>query len=592
VIARALALVVAVASLAAAATGAAPAQPATVTVEVIALNDVHGTIAPVGAYGVPDPSDPQKTLRMPTGGVAYLASAIARLRARNPRNIVVGAGDLVGASPLDSALFHDEPVIEALNRMGLAISSLGNHEFDEGKEELLRKQRGGCRPGGTIGADTCLGGRFDGASFRYLAANVLDAATGATLFPPYAIESFDAGGGRRVRIAFVGAVTKTTPRITTELGTRGVRFTDEAAAINAQLPAIGAAGVHAVIVLVHEGLQTRVGFNDPSCSGAVGDLLPILDALDPAIPIVISGHTHQAYVCPDGHGSARSHALYTQASSFGRMVTAIDVTLDVASGRIARSAAHNELVVNDAAPNPLPSSYPAERPNAAVAALVERYERAAAPLANRVVGKIGADLTRAGNDTLTGASGESSLGDAIADARVAASADGPSPVVLGFVNAGGIRSDLFFRPPGPSRTPGDITYGDVFAVEPFGNVMVSVTLTGTQLYDLLEQQFTGKARPAIMGSSRGLRYSWDATAPEGHHVVAGSVTLDARPIDPAGRYRVAVDSFMADGGDGFVALKDGTDRQSGRLDRDVLAEYLNANMPLAIPPRDRILRVH
>ncbi len=273
---------------------AVPAD-ATVTVKVIAINDTHGYLEAGQTYPAPDPADPtdpKKNVRVPVGGMAYLATAIARLRAQNPRNILVGAGDMVGASPLSSGLFHDEPEIEALDRLGLALSAVGNHEFDAGKAELLRKAHGGCRADGTAGVDTCLTGSFRGATFQYLAANVIDESTGKTLFPPYKIERFDAGGGKHVAIAFVGVVLKDTPADTTAFGVRGVHFLAEAPAINALLPGLAKQGIHAVVVLVHQGAFTTSTYDDHLCPGASGDLLPILDGLDPSIKLVLSGHTH------------------------------------------------------------------------------------------------------------------------------------------------------------------------------------------------------------------------------------------------------------------------------------------------------------
>ena len=560
-----------------------PPSGGTVNVKLIAFNDLHGYIAPGGTYDVPDPNDPKAKLKIPAGGAAYLATAIHRLQAENPRNALIAAGDLIGASPLNSGLFHDEPTIEVLDRLGLEISAVGNHEFDEGKDELLRKTRGGCRPGGTIGVDTCLIDRsFAGARFHYLAANVVDNATGQLLFPPYSIKYFDTGRGTRVGIAFVGAVTKNTPNVTTEFGARGLTFLDEATAINAQIPKINAAGVHAIVALVHEGLATTVEFNDKSCAGAAGDLIPVLDHLDPAIAVVVSGHTHWGYVCPDGQGTHGRHVFTTQASSFGRMLTGLDLTLDVATDTIAHVEANNELVTSDAAPNPLPSRFPALAADPAIAAFVGRYVSASAPLVNREVSRLTGALNRTGEDTRTGATGETTMADTIADARLETGGTARAAVAA-FVNAGGVRANL---------EPGVVTYGAMYSVEPFGNVIFGVTLTGAQLYQLLEQQFTGKPRPQIMGVSRGFGYSWDAGAAEGAKIVPGSVKIDGVPVEAARAYRVNVDNFMLGGGDGFVALKEGTDSAPGFIDRDALERFLTAHAPLAPPARNRITRLH
>jgi 5'-nucleotidase len=564
--------------------GAAP-PAAQVTVKLIAINDFHGYLEPSETFTLPDPADPQKKIRVPVGGAAYLATAIAALKAENPRNVVVGAGDMVGASPLGSAIFHDEPTIQALNAMGLEFTSVGNHEFDEGKAELLRKQRGGCRPGGKIGADTCLIDRtFSGAKYRYLAANVIDDATGKTLFPPYAIKYFDAGSGKRVGIAFIGVVLRDTPVVTTALGVRGLHFADEATTINALLPGIYAQGVHAVVVLIHQGIFTSVGYNDPSCAGADGDLLPILDKLDRSIRLVVSGHTHRAYLCASGQGTNNPHVFYTSAGLYGQIVSDINVDLDVATGTIANISARNELVINDRAPNPLARTDSALAPDPAIAALVARYEGATAPLVNRVIGRATSDITLDGMEVARGGSGEDAMGNVIADARIAATNAPPQSAVIAFINAGGIRS--FLR-------AGDVTFGNAYSVEPFGDLLYTETLTGGQLIALLDEQWIGKKEVELLGVSRGFSYTWDASKPDGAtKLVPGSVQFNGKALDLSANYRVTVDGFQADGGDGFVVLRQGTQKIAGPFDLDALDAYITAHSPLAPPPLDRIVRLH
>jgi 5'-nucleotidase len=572
--------------------GAAPPADQ-VTVKLIAINDFHGYLEPSETFALPDPADAQKNVRVPVGGAAYLASAIAALKAQNPRNVVVGAGDMVGASPLSSALFHDEPAIAALNAMGLEFTSVGNHEFDAGKAELVRKQRGGCLPAGTVGADTCLIARtFTGAKYRYLAANVIDEATGKTLFPPYAIKYFDAGGGKRVGIAFVGIVLRDTPVVTTAAGVRGLQFTDEAAAVNAQLPAIYAQGVHAVVVLIHQGITTKVGYNDPSCAGAAGDLLPVLDKLDRSIRLVVSGHTHRAYLCANGQGTNNPHVFYTSAGRYGQIVSDISVSIDLPTGTIANIAARNELVVNDRGPNPLAATLPALSPVPAIAALVARYVDASAPLVNRVIGRITADISLDGMEVARGGSGETAMGDVIADARVAATSASPQAAAIAFMNAGGIRSSLHFRSSTVPKAPGDVTFGETYNVEPFGDLLYTETLTGAQIITLLDEQWIGKKDVELLSVSRGLTYTWDASKPDGgSKLVPGSVKFNGAALDLAASYRVTVDAFLADGGDGFVVLCQGTQKMPGPTDLEALGAYIAARSPLAPPPSDRIVRL-
>jgi 5'-nucleotidase len=562
-----------------------------VTVKLIALNDFHGHLLPTETLRVPDPAHPGAMLTEPVGGAAYVAAAVHRLEAENPRHVVVGAGDMVGASPLGSALFHDEPTIQALNAIGLEYTSVGNHEFDEGKAELLRKQHGGCRPGGTIGKDTCfVDGTFAGAAFEYLAANVIDEDTGKTLFPPYAIKQIDTGNGNHLAIAFIGVVLKGTPSVTTAFGVRGLRFTDEADAINALVPAINARGVHAIVVLIHQGITTTSGYDDHTCPGASGDLVPILDRLDPSIKLVVSGHTHRAYICPHGQGTQHATVFYTSAGAYGQLLSDIDLTIDPATDTIAGIAAHNELVVNDAAPNPAPSAFPALGPDPALAALVVRYTAATKPLVNRVIGHIAADFTADGNAMASGGSGESTLGDLITDARLEATRS--QGAVAAIIDAGGIRAALHVRALDGSKTPGDVLYGETYAVEPFNDLLYTETLTGAQLYTLLGEQWQHKDSESL-SVSRGFHYRWDASLPDGaSKVVPGSVTIDGRPVVMTGTYRVTGDGFLMAGGDGFVVLAGGTGKVAGGIDREVLNAYITAHSPLSPSPRDRIERLH
>ena len=553
-------------------TPASGAQDATVTFKLIALNDFHGQLRPPGSpTRVPvSQGSGQGTANLPTGGAAYLASVIEQLRARNPLNAVVAAGDLIGASPLDSALFHDEPTIEALNTMGLEFSSVGNHEFDEGVDELRRIQNGGCHPS-SAAEESCRRGQFAGARFRYLAANVLDATTGKPIFPASSLKAFRLPSGRTLNVGFIGAVVRETPDLVVASGVRNLQFTDEADAANAAVPGLRQQGAHAIVLLIHEGGSTaQQVFDDATCPGFRGNLLPILDRLDPAISIVVSGHTHNAYVC------RRDSRLITSAGSHGRLVTDIDVEVETRSGKVVSASAHQVAVVNDIAPNPLPERHPTAKRSEAVEDIVRFYASAAAPLTDRTVASVTADITRESTRA-----GESAIGDLIADAQLAATsspADGGAQVA--FMNREGIRADLLAR-------TGRITYGEIYATHPFGNALITLTLTGAQIRELLEQQWIGGT---ILQVSQGFSYEWIADAPLGSRVNPSSISLNGAAIEPQKQYRVTVNEFLAGGGDGFKVLREGTDRQRGVLDVEALEKYLAANSPVSPPQRTRIRR--
>jgi 5'-nucleotidase len=536
-------------------------QPRPIEVQILGLNDFHGNLEPpAGSSGRIEGID--------AGGAAFLATHIEALRATNPHNTtVVSAGDLIGASPLVSALFHDEPTIEAWNEIDLDFNAVGNHEFDEGTDELIRMQEGGCHP-----VDGCLDGDdFEGADFEFLAANVVSERNGRTLFPPYAIETYDAGA----KIAFIGMTLEGTPTIVTPEGVAGFDFLDEADTANALVDRLERRGIKNIIVLLHEGgITTGGGFN--GCEGISGPIVDIVNRLDDQVDAVISGHTHQAYNCViDGRP-------VTSAASFGRLVTDMDLTIDRRTKKITAISVDNKIATRDVAPS------------SPITALIDRYRTLSDPLAKRIIGSITADILRAANPA-----GESALGDVIADSQLAATAPaGLGGAQVAFMNPGGIRADLVFAQSG-TEGDGNVTYEEAFTVQPFGNSMVTMTLTGAQIETMLEQQFCGinAAAPRVLQPSAGFTYTWNAAAigsadcATANAVDPATIMLGGVPVDPAVAYRVTVNSFLATGGDGFAVLNDGTDRLGGAVDLDALEAYLTAQAPVAPGPQNRITRV-
>ncbi len=510
-----------------------------VDLQILAINDFHGNIATTSSsFGG-------------TGRADFLAANIAEREDDAPgESIFVSAGDLIGASPLISALFHDEPTIEAMNLIGLDINAVGNHEFDEGKEELLRMQHGGSHPvDGDLDGDG-----FGGADFQFLAANVVDEATGKTIFPPYEIKNY-----RGVKVAFIGMTLEGTPSIVTPAGVAGLQFSDEADTANALVRTLKRRGVRSFVVLLHEGGFSDGGQNDCG-TGLTGPIAEITERLHDEVDLVIAGHTNDEFVCEiDGK-------WVTMADNAGRLFTDIDVTLNRFTKEMTVEEIENVGNVQDGV-----------TPDASLTALITKYDTLSAPLANQVIG-VTTDAISRGNN----AAGESALGDVIADAQLAATADADfGDADVAFMNPGGIRNDL---------DAGDVTYGEAFSVQPFGNSLVTMTLTGTQIDELLEQQFdnpdAGSSR--ILQVSDGFSYSWSAAAPTGSKVDPASIQIEGVTIDPGATYRVTVNSFMADGGDNFFVLPEGTDRLGGEVDLDALVTYFGANSPVAPGPQDRI----
>jgi 5'-nucleotidase len=554
----------------------------TVKGQFLSYNDFHGAIDPPGGRGA-------TVNGVPAGGVEFLATWLKRLRAEGRaegrKTVTVGAGDLIGATPLVSAAFHDEPTIELMGEIGLEISSVGNHEFDEGVAELLRLQRGGCHP-----KDGCQDGDgFAGAEFTYLAANTISKKTGLPILPPIDIRFI---GG--VPVGFVGLTLEGTPSIVNPAGISSVRFTDEVQTANKWGRLLRLFGVKAQVLLVHEGgVPTAATPGVSDCGELSGPLVPIVAGLNPEFGVVVSGHTHRFYSCrlPNTKGES----VVTSAGSNGQLITDIDYAIDRRTGRFAEIAARN-VVVENGIRNPdgtwqQTGDVYATNPaliDPQAKALADKYRKAVAPIANRVVGRITADINR---DPV--ASGESPLGDVIADAQLAWTRNDGAQIAL--MNPGGIRASLPYGASAGGEDPGEVTYGEVFTVQPFNNLVVTQTFTGAQLKEILEQQFMGYAGQTgtkILQVSAGLTYSYNSksTVPLGSRVSA--LEFNGAPVDPAATYRITTNDFLANGGDGFTKLTEGTGRTTAPgFDIDALVAYLGTGTPVAPGPANRITKL-
>ena len=541
-------------------------------VQLLAFNDFHGSLEPpTGANG--------RIGQVEAGGVEFLTTHLERLKAANPNTLIVSAGDNIGATPLLSGMFHDEPSIEALGLAGLNLSTVGNHEFDEGWWEVYRLQTGGCHP-----VDGCQDqSPFRAAPFQFLAANVvLDpqrvdpqmlarsgwrSATGRpdTLFPASAIREVNG-----IRIGFIGLVLRATPEIVLPEAVRGLTFRPEVESANEAAAALVRQGVKAIVVLIHEGGTPGAGATFDSCEGLTGPIVDIATRMSADIDVVVSGHTHQPYNCTIGT------KLVTSAASYGRIITDIDLRIDRSTGEVVARSARNTIVTRD-----VPKS-------AAQGALMAGYRPFYATLAARVIGTATTELVRAAN-----AAGESALGDVVADAFLAATADSSAGgAVAAFANIGGIRTDLLGTPPTTAGGPRTITYSQVFEVLPFANRVVTRTLTADTILRLLEQQFDnpGPGRRTILQVSSGVAYEFDLTRPAGQRVIRGSVTIAGRPLDPGARYRITTSDFIWGGGDGFSVATEGTEPTDAGIDVDVLSAYLTKHAPVSPGPQTRIRR--
>jgi 5'-nucleotidase len=560
-------------------------------VKLLAFNDFHGHLEAntpgtiqVGCCNTSS-AGVKSAITVPAGGAEYFATHLKALGSENEDTYVVGAGDMIGGTPLLSGLFHDEPTIEFLNSIGVDTVGVGNHEFDEGKDELLRMQYGNrtydgggptggtpyvpARPDGCHPVDGCQDKTpFFGSVFQYLAANVIDESTDNPLLPPYKIVNTSTGE----KIAFIGETFENTPLVVTPTGVAGLDFLDEADTVNALIPRLKQRQVETIVLLLHQGgfqnppPPSAGGFTDVNkCENFSGaELIDVVTRLDDEVDVVVSAHTHAPYVCTiDGR-------LVTSAASFGRLITSIDLTIDRRTNDVVSATATNNIVTQTVAKD------------SATTALLARYKELSDPIANRVIGTITADL-RSARDTPSGQvpSGEQPMGNVIADAQLAATeASDFGDSVVAFMNPGGVRAGLFVNQISGEEEPGEVTFGEMFTVQPFSNTLVVKTCTGAHIEALLEQQFVVQTpNPRILLPSDSLRYTYTASGPAGNKVDPATIKIDGVTVNPASSYRVTMNSFLADGGDGFSVFTQCTQPLGGEVDLDAFARYLGAHSP-------------
>ncbi|MGZ3141394.1 bifunctional metallophosphatase/5'-nucleotidase [Lentzea chajnantorensis] len=532
-----------------------------VDVRLIGINDLHGNIEPpTGSSGRVVLAD---GTTVDAGGAAFNATHIKNLQKEVRNSVIVGQGDLIGASPIVSALFHDEPTVEVLNKVGMDTTAAGNHEFDEGYKELLRMQHGGCHP-----VDGCqFRDKYKGADFPILGANVTHARTGLPALPPFWVEFRDG-----MPIGFIGMPLKDVPLLVDPNGIKELKFDDEVKAANRYANLLDAIGVKSIVLLVHQGDQVTASTGGPNaCNVAANNPGSYIAAnVSPKIDAVFSGHSHQHYNCvvKDPAGNPRP---FIEGLAFGRELSVVDLKIDRRTRDVVRgeTKADNKIVTRTVAPDP------------EVQAIIDLAKQKSGPIANKKIGDISSDVLRAQNSA-----GESPLGNLIADGQLEATKG--NGAVLALMNPGGVRADLTYKSSPAGEGDGVVTYGEAFTVQPFGNILQTVTLTGAQLKNVLEQQFTA-ARTFVLQPSAGLKYSWSKTAPFGSKV--SGVTLNGAPLDPNANYRVTINSFLQGGGDGFSEFTLGKDITGGGIDLDAFSAYLVAHPGQGAPALDRITQL-
>jgi 5'-nucleotidase len=572
--------------------------PKLTTVKLLGFNDLHGHLEAntPGTIAVACCTAAGAAISVPAGGAEYFATHLKALGSEDPDTYVLGAGDMIGGSPLISGLFHDEPAIEFMNYVGVDTVGVGNHEFDEGPLELLRMQYGGhthegggentgssytpFRADGCHPVDGCQDGTpFSGSVFQYLAANVIDDDTDNPLLPAYSIVNTSVGE----KIAFIGETLQGTPEIVTPSGVAGLTFLDEADTVNMLVPRLQQRGVQTIVLLLHQGGFQNAPFSRgyqevDACENFTGpELLDVVNRLHPAVDVVLSAHTHAPYIC------TINGKLVTSASSFGRVISKIDLTIDRRTGDVVSKTADNVVVTQTVAKD------------AGATAILQHYKTFSDPIANRVVAEITADIRSSRSPGgFTSFSGEQEMGNLIADAqREATRIEHHGGSRFAFMNPGGVRAHLLYNQISGNELPGEVTYGELFAVQPFGNSLVVKTCTGQQIYNVLAQQFTGRTSPLILLVSQEMTYQYYRTPPAGQpNVVDGSVKIDGVAIGKAASYRVTMNSFLADGGDGFPAFRTCTEPLGGEVDVDALGRYMAERSPVSPPALTRIERLN
>lgn len=531
------------------------------TVQVLSFNDFHGHLE-AGDNTLDEVQDPDQHI---VGGVEYLATTLSALRigSQDEQTLTVAAGDLIGGSTFLSGMFHDEPTVHALDAVGLDISSVGNHEFDEGTEELLRMQHGGCHP-----VDGCYfpDEPYGGADFNWLSANVVDKETEETLLPGTEVREIDG-----VQVGFIGMTLEGTPSLVSPGGVETVDFLNEVETANAEAAKLDEAGVKAIVVLLHEGGYQAGTYE--SCEGPSGPIVEIAENFDAKIDMVVTGHTHQPYLCniPDPEGNPR---MVTSAAQYGYVVTETDLVIDRATGEVDREAvfAQNHLVLQDTK-------------DAFLTELLAPWIELSEEVAGEVVGTITEDIT---GDASGDRGIETPMANLVADSILWGTADeADGGAQIAFMNVGGVRASLIYDQISNGEEPGEVTYEEAYNVAPFGNLLVSIDMTGEQVKAVLEQQYVpDRGREYLaLGVSEGFTYTWDDSQPEGEKV--SEMELDGVPLEDDEVYRIATLNFLQEGGDDFSAFTEGTNLVGGPEDLANLREYLLDNPGLSAPGERR-----
>ncbi|MGI5164008.1 bifunctional metallophosphatase/5'-nucleotidase [Spirillospora sp. CA-253888] len=560
--------------------GTAAAEPAPVDVQLLATTDFHGYLRPYDDAANGQVKLPDGTV-LKVGGAAYNAAHLKRLRAGERNSITFSAGDNFSGWPFEVDAFQDEPTVEVLNALGVRFSAAGNHELDVSPEFLKdHMMRGRCF--GKVDVDSCFtdstGRRFKGAKFPFLSANIVDARTGRPVLRPYNVEWVRGSGGRRVPVGFINLTAVETPTGSTSYqpGLKALPLVETAAKYAAELRR---KGVKAIVANVHEGGQADgAGFN--GCNKPSGPVIDFARAATPDIDAIVTGHWHAGFNCrvPDPAGNPRP---VVEGLNHGRLISEIGLKIDPRTREVLRehTTAVNHPVTRDIAPDP------------AVAKIVDYWKARADRRTAEPVAEQTGDLTRTPN-----AHGESTLGDLAADVQLwtaGQSRKGRADLALVATKprkgSTALARDLpFAKGTAPGDADGTITFGEAWSAYGYGNPVLTVTVTGEQIHQALEQQWQG-GRFAPLAVSRNVRYRYDAARPEGDRVDPEDVLVNGRPLDVRRDYRLAALAYTLIGADGYSAFTGFRAAYRNQpADHEAFLAYLKAHKTISPAPLDRV----
>ncbi|QOR66439.1 5'-nucleotidase C-terminal domain-containing protein [Cytobacillus suaedae] len=495
-----------------------------IKVQLLSVNDLHGKI---------NVTEQPKNNPNKYGNAAYLATYLKEREQTNENTLIIHSGDMVGGSPPVSALYQDEPTVEVMESIGFDVGTVGNHEFDEGVDEMLRLIYGGDHPNGTV--------NYDGINFPMIAANVVYKDSEELVLPPYYIKNI-----KGQKIGFIGVATTQTPNMVIAKGIQTINFTDEAEAINKFVPELTKRGVEAIVVLAHvPGSQEG--------DTVTGEIADIATKIDDEVDVIIAAHNHQKV------NAMVDNKLIVQAWEYGKAFVDIDLEIDPVTGDIVKKEAEIVDVIQEGV-----------TPDQKVSAILEKYSSAISSKLNEVVGVAGQFME--GGYATKAYFGDNALGNLIADGMTAAMGSD-----FAMMNGGGIRADL---------NAGDITWEELYNIQPFGNTLVKIEVAGSNMDEIINAQISDYGPDC---SIAGFKYKWDSATSKVTEVTLADGTL----LDENATYTLTINNYMYEhNSDKYKLRAYGANPVQGTEDLTATIEFVKSfTSPIAYEAEGRIINI-